>query len=296
MKKHVLIGLLGVSLIAVIALAFLMAAPKPIQYTWKAVILDSSQNLTGGTGGVYDNSYPGWVYNDGDEFANVMVVIREYIGRGNVRTYETVFWLEVLSPTQVSLQGMTVGPWGSDETFKSCGFTGFEGASLPSCWQSFLNGSHPKDGYQRASFMHAGARFATREEADFNNMFNGESRVMRLHFLTQGQEIMGSCDQCNPDYYHQIDGDAHGDAADGSGCCDIYLTRVDQNTWKVVVNTNFDKRQDKFPAAFSWTDDKLWESYCECVKVGKRTVKKTRQSTWVRTHLGYQMIFIRTPK
>jgi hypothetical protein len=128
----------------------------------------------------------------------------------------------------------------------------------------------------------------------------GVPRVMRLYFLMQGQEVMGSCDQCNTNNYHQVEGDAHGDTADGSACCDISLTKIDQDTWSVVVNTDFNKRTDTFPASFSWNDDKIWESYCECLpeKVGKRIVqtKYIQKSSWVRAHLGYEMQFTRTQK
>lgn len=289
MKKSILLGIIGLSLITVVGQALLVGALKPVQYTWKAVVLDSSQNMVPG------------VYNDSDEFANVMVFIREYSGRAYVKTYTPVFWLEVLSPMQIDLRGIAVNSWGSNLDFNHCGFP--EGGTFPSCWEFFLNGSHPKDGYQRASFMHDGERFITREEADFTKMQFGETRVMNFNLVIQGQEIMGSCDQCNPTNYHQVDGDAQGWTKPGIGSpYDIYLTRIDENTWKVVVSTDFDNpdRQDQWSELFSWGADKIWESYCECVqeKVGKRTVltKYTRQSSWVRTHIGYEILFIRTPK
>jgi hypothetical protein len=289
MKKYALVGIAGISVIAVVAIAALMAASKPVQYTWKAVILDSSTNLTAAT------------YNDSDEFANVSVFIREY-SSGGTKQYTPVFTLEVLGPTLVGMMGMVVGSYGLDTNLVCCGFPECQNANLPcnlpTCWESFLNG--PKIGYQHMSFMHEGARYPTKEEADFASMAIGEKRVMRLHFLIQGQEVMGSCDQCNPYNYHQVEGDAHGDTTDGSGL-DIYLTRENQDTWKVVVNTNFDRRTyDTWPTTFNWNDDKLWESYCECIseKVGKRTVqtKYIQKSSWVRAHLGYEMEFIRTAK
>jgi hypothetical protein len=96
---------------------------------------------------------------------------------------------------------------------------------------------------------------------------------------------MGTCDECDPTNYHQVDGDAHGYSKDGNGNYDIYLTRVDQNMWKVIVNTAFDnpKWNQSYPDTFSWQADKIWESYCECVteKVRARTVltKYIRQSS-----------------
>ena len=289
MKRYALTGIVGISVIAVVAMAVLAAGPRPVQYTWKSVILPTSVNLEAAA------------FNDSDEFANVSVFIREY-SSGGLKQYAPVLILEVLAPEQVGMKGMLIGPWGFDSRYAGCGFPDCQNADLPcylpTCWETFLNG--PKTGYQRVVFMHEGARFSTKEEADLDSMPSGETRVMRLHLLLQGQDVMGPCDQCNTYNYHQVEGSAHGDAADGTGL-DIYLTRPYQDTWRVVVNTNFDRRTyDTWPTLFNPSDDKLWESYCECLpeKVGKRIVqtKYTRHSSWVRAHLGYEMEFIRTPK
>ena len=299
MKKYAFLKIFSIALVVLVSLVFLLGGTKPVQYTWKAVILDSSLNLAGGLGGVYDSDYGGWVYNDGDESANVAVFIRTYSSRGT-NTFTPVFILEVLTPTQIGLQGVAIDSFGYDQSLNSCGFPGLQGSTLPSCWQSFLNQPQPRAGYQSASFMHEGARCMTQEEADFTKMDIGDTRVMRLSFQIRGQNIMGNCDDCDPTNYHQVDGDAHGYLKGGN--YDIYLTREDENKWKVIVNTAFDNQDHNasFPDAFSWQDDKIWESYCECVyqKVGKRNVltKYIRQSSWARAHIAYEILFIRTPK
>jgi len=289
MKRHALAGIVGISVIAVVAMAVLAAGPRPVQYTWKAVILPASANLEAAT------------FNDSDEFANVSVFIREYMS-GGIKQYAPVFILEMLGPTLVGMKDMVVSGGGYDPSLVACGFPDCQNPilpeALPTCWQTFLNG--PKIGYQRVTFMHEGARFPTKETADFAGMVSGEQRVMRLYLRIQGQDAMGPCDQCDTLNYHQVEGDAHGDSADGSGL-DIYLTRINENTWNVVVDTNFDRRTyETWPTSFNWNDDKLWESYCECVseKVGKRSIqtKSIQKSSWVRANLGYQMQFTRTSK
>jgi len=303
MKKSVLLGILGISLISVVALALFPGAPRPVQYTWKAIIIDPSPNLTGGVGGVYDSGFPGWIYEDSDEFATVSVGIRKWITR-TTTTYEPLLRLEVLSPTQFGLKDIQVGEvFGTDTDRYSCGFPNTQGGTLPYCWDTFLNHFHPQEGYQKAQLLHYGDRFMTEAEADITKMLpeERETRVMHLSLFIQGQDIYGSCDQCDSLDYHQVDGDAHGYWKPEIGGFDIFLTRINENTWKVVVNTDFDNpaKQDKWPGAFSWGADKIWESYCECVPgTGKngRLTKTIQYSSWVRAHLCYEMLFIRTPK
>jgi hypothetical protein len=302
MKKYASLGILGVFFVIGVTIALLRGASKPVQYTWKTVILDSSTNMYGGNGGkpYDDGTYKGWVYDDSDEFANVTVFVREYSSRAG-STYTPVFLFEVLSPAEIGLQGITFGSddFGSDPNLNVCGFP--DGGQFPSCWPLFLNGSHPRVGYQRVSFMHDGDRFMSRDEADFTKMIVGDSRVMNVHMVIQGQEVMAGCDQCNPTNYHQVDGDAHGYWKPETSSFDIRLTKIKDNAWLVVANTDFNNpsRQDQWPGAFSWGADKIWESYCECVPgTGKngRLTKTIHYSSWVRTHLGYGMLFIRTPK
>ncbi|HUU37195.1 MAG TPA: hypothetical protein VMW46_03195 [Candidatus Desulfaltia sp.] len=249
--------------------------------------------------GNYDYNLGGWVYNDSDESANVRVGIRTWINK-KTRTYEPVLTLEVLSPTQIGLQGIVIGQRGSDSNLNSCGFPNTQGDVLQ-CWEMFLNQPQPQAGYQRAQFQHYGDRCMTEEEADFNNMGIGNTKVMHLSLLMQGQDIMGTCDECDPGNYHQVNGYAHGYDKD-NGTYDISLTRESLDTWRVSVDIAFDNPNysESFPDAFSWHDDKIWESYCECVsaKDRKRTVvtKSIRESSWVRAPISYEMLFIRTPK
>jgi len=315
MKKYVFSGILGISIIAVVSLVFLAAEKPSPRYTWKAVILDSSLNMTGGYGGVYDSINHGWVYNDSDEFANVRVGIRTYVATKFKTThYEPVLVLEVLSPAQIGLQGITAGAYSYDpDLIHYCGFPNTQGGELPTCWGAFLNQPHPQTGYQAAQFQHFGERFMTEAEADITLMASGETRVMHLSMYLEGQDIYGgTCDECDPADYHYVQGHAHGwDKYAGSyPPYDIYLTRIDENKWKVVVNTEFDNptRQDHFDEYPFYTSydpedpapDRIWESYCECVyeKVRKREVltRKIRQSSWVKAPIVYEMLFIRTPK
>jgi hypothetical protein len=299
MKKYVLAGILGVFIIVAASLPFLAAEKPSPGYTWKAVILDSSANMTGGYGGVHDSGYPGWVYNDSDEFTNVKVFVRTYSNRGN-NYYTPVFVLEVLTPTQIGLQGIVIGDYGFDPALNSCGFPNTPRAMLPYCWNTFLSTPQPASGYHSAQFMHEGICCMTQEEADFNNMDIGATKVMRSYFWINGQNIYGTCDECDPLNYHQVTAYAHGYLKNGT--YDISLTRESLNSWKVVVDTAFDNPDyvGSFPDAFSWDADKIWESYCECVyeKVKKREVltKKMRESSWVRAPIHYEMLFIRTPK
>jgi hypothetical protein len=301
MKRYVLAGILGVFIIATVSLAFLAAEKPSPGYSWKAVILDSSANMTGGYGGVYDSFLGGWVYNDSDEFTNVKVFIRTYSSKGNTNNfYAPVLALEVLSPTQIGLQGIVIGEYGSDPALNSCGFPNTQGGVLPFCWDSFLSLPQPASGCQSAQFMHEGKACMTKEEADFNTMEVGIPRVMHLSFWINGQNIYGTCDECDPLNYHQVTGKAHGYLKNGT--YDISLTRESLDTWRVIVNTAFDNQDynESFPSAFSWQDDIIWESYCDCVyeKVKKREVltKKTQYSSWARAPIHYEMLFIRTPK
>lgn len=307
MRKYVFLGILGISIVALVSLTFLMAEKPSPSYTWRAVILDLpsvNTNLKGVSGENYDDTYKGWVYDDNDPNVSVMAFIREYSAIGNVRRYTPVFGLEVLGDAQVNLNGFNIGEgdYGSAEGLNYCGFTGVEGAMLPACWNSFLNGDHPKAGYHRILFMHDTDVILTKDEADFTKMEYDKPMVMDFNLSIQGQEVMGSCDQCNPTRLHQIDGDAHGYWNSNIGNYDIYLTRIDENTWKVVVCTAFDDllHQEGWPDEFSWHADKIWESYCECVetKIRKRTVmtKNIQHSSWVRAPIHYEMLFIRTPK
>lgn len=301
MKKYVITGILGISIVAVISFTFLAAEKPSPGYNWKAVILESSVNMTGGYGGVYDSNYQGWVYDDNDEYTNVKVFVRTYSDRGRGENYYApVFALEVLTPTQIGLQGIVVGETGSDTALNSCGFPNTLGGELPDCWETFLSQPHPASGYQSAQFMHEGKCCMTQEEADFNYMEIGATKVMRAHFWINGQNIYGTCDECDPLNYHQVTAYAHGYLKNGT--YDISLTRESLDTWRVVVNTAFDNLDytGSFPYAFSWESDQIWESYCECVyeKVKNREVltKSTRYSSWARAPIHYEMLFIRTPK
>lgn len=296
MKKHVLFGILGVSLIVAIAIAFLMAAPKPVQYTWKAVILDSSANLTGGTGGSHDSNYPGWVYKDSDEFANVNVFIRTFLQRGT-KNYASVFNLDVYTPSQVAFQDVLLPFYGEDGTLNGCGFPNTTELSMPSCFETFLNQPHPASDYRRISLTHQSLCCATQEEADFTKMAIGDRRGMSLYGFIEGQNLYGDCADCGNYNYHCLYLKARG-WEKTSGNWDIYLEREGDDVWKLVVCTQFDNPQflQSYPGPFDSGADDIFEEYCECVP-GKNKKVLTHNvliPAWGRGLVAYEILFIRS--
>ena len=242
---------------------------------------------------------PGWVYNDGDEFANVNVFIRTYINKPNIRYYTPVFSLDVYTPSQVEFKDIVLSSWGEDSQLNRCGFPNTQGWQMPFCLEAFLNQPHPASGYKRILLLHEGLCCATQEEADFTLMGIGDRKVMRLHGYIEGQNIYGDCDELNPYDQHCVYLKARG-YGETPNDYDIYLERSDTNVWKVVVCTQFNnpERSNFYPDAFDYQDDEIFTEYGDCVptKIKNRIVDKKviQHPAWARGSVAYEILFIRS--
>lgn len=286
-----------------VGINFVLAGSKGKNYTWKAVILNDSLNLAGEDG--IPNG-EGWMYEDSDEYVNVSAGMGWCMSgpKKPTRCYYPYFAFEVNHPTKIQFKNMLLDTWGEDEKLVRCGFP-TDVLGWPDCLENFLNNEpQPMEGYKRVFFGFRGPSCTNQEDADINNMQIGVPMQIRLRFFIEGQDLYGSCEECYKLYYHCVRGVAHGYTKPNFGQPDIYLVRMDTDTWKIVVNTDFDNpnySNSSYPAVFDYQNDMISEEYCECEEVpfkGKkiRYKKHIRHSAWTRGHMEFQIKFIRTRK
>ena len=179
--------------------------PKPPKdpYTWEAHILPG-----GNLEGVVGNEHPvsGWLYKDTDPKVNVGQGIGTYISRVNGTWYTPWFRFEVIFPEKIKFGTiLNDAYWDGNESGTLCGYP--EG---PCLFEFLSEKEHPVEGYQNVWFMFRGESSQDLSYAEIDKMVEGEWRKMTMNFAVLGQDIYGSCEDCNPDNYHNVNGEAHG--------------------------------------------------------------------------------------
>jgi hypothetical protein len=248
---------------------------------WKAVIPYDSLNLTGV--GVPD-PVKGWVYDDRVTGVDVYATIG--------KPYRMIFRMILFPPNQLAFINIQPGELHTDGDLKFSRFPPILGTDL----FGFLLNSHPYDAqYLRAQIAFFGPDVSTQQEANWENMWIGEVRAVRMWFSLEANNMYGDCSECSPEDYHSLEGNTY----------DAWITRESLDTWTATVVTDFLNMPvppDQAPpfdlSAISYsTRDFLREIYCECVqsKVKNRTFyeKLTRYPAWGRTHLEFKIKFIK---
>jgi hypothetical protein len=278
---------------------FLFSAVKGKPPKWRAVILDlPDSNLTG-----LDN----WRHNsEGWEYADEEGDVTIYATIGTGAGYRSIFRFMAYYPVQVLFRNINLDYYvyhGQD--LKDCRFP-TETSPGTRCLFDFLNDSHPWDeGYMGVQFGFFSPYSSDKNEIDYENMAIGETMKMRMWFYVEAQNIGGDCSECNEESFHSIEGNAHGDVNPNQPDrlpYDIYLIRDALDTWRIVVNTDFDNPNYSFPEDpyMFWynNDDGIREKYCVCVEKQfnkKKTIltKEDRYPASGRGHMQFQMKFIK---
>jgi len=163
MKKFCGLKLLG--LVVILALAFVFIGLNFVQgqvkiqkgkppwvgaqkYTWTAVILDGF-GIRGIEAARYDDSWPGWVYEDAESNVNVSVEIRRAPFDDGVEMYWTRFRLEIFHPAQIDLEFDPYDAWFYPDTPDAqCLYPGGYDSEDPMSMLYFMRDSfHPHPEY-----------------------------------------------------------------------------------------------------------------------------------------------------
>lgn len=263
---------------------------KKDPYTWEARILPG-----GNLEGVDDkgNQHDGWLYNDTDPNVNVVQGIGTYISRVNGTWYTPAFRFEVIFPEKIRFGTISKNvDWDGGESGTACGYP--EGVGL---FEFLSEKEHPVEGYQNVWFSFRGENSQDLSYAEIDNMEVGEWRKITMNFAILGQDIYGSCEDCNPGGYHNVNGEAHG----YGNPLDIFYQRTGIDEWTVYVDTNFDnpdKTSIDYWIVFDYNNDMIREEYCECVPTGKgkKLKKEIHRPYWGRGNLYFTIVFTRTIK
>jgi hypothetical protein len=305
MSKLSKIKMLG--LIAIISLFFVFlvsgfpfSSGKGKPAKWRAVILDlPDSNLTGLDSGRYNDE--GWEYADEEGDVTIYATIGTMAG-----SYRSIFRFMTYYPVQVLFQDITQDFYVyHGEDLVDCGFP-TDTPPITRCLFDFLNSPHPWDeGYMRVQFGFFSPYSPDKNEVDYENMPIGDTMKMRMWFYVEAQNMGGDCSECNEESYHSIEGNAHGELNPFHSDrlpYEIYLVRDAVDTWRIVVNTDFDNPNYTFPEDpyMFWynSDNGIREKYCVCVEKQfnkKKTIflKEDRYPASGRGHMQFQIKFIK---
>jgi len=284
-----------VSVIAVVTvgtflgLSLVQSAPAPGPSKWSAIILPGSSNLQA----LPD---PNRVYVDGQEGITISTG-SSTCGSGKNMTFYTHITFQVALPSQILFSLGALDPGEVSPPAVVCGFP-VGGNIWPECLANFLNQPQPYEGYHFVYFYFSTPGCEDRISSDFTKMEIGTWLKMNLTLRLRSDNIDVDCPYgCGGG--HSIDARAHGWIHDGQLLPDIWVYRDSENEWTVNIDTSFDNPGfQTYPPPLALRD-LIWEYYCECVlKTGKggRTYyeKQFVDAAWTRTHLAFQIKFIKT--
>lgn len=264
--------------------------PKPSSFTWELYIPPGG-NIQA------DVEHDNGIYQDSEPYVNISYNIRTYIQTKLKQTWYTpIFRIEILPGAQIKFQDIFgLEGLGGEIPEYSGGFPG--GESL----FTYINNTHPQPGYERIIIELRGYSYQDMNLADIMNMeIEDPPRKMILSFRIFSSANSGDCDECDPDNYHEIGGDAYGWLPELSDTYDIYVKKVGPDSWRLVVNTDFDDpahTTEDYYDVWDYKNGRIYQEYCECVpiQIKKRTVyrKETIRPVWYRPHMAFEMIFTR---
>ena len=267
-------GLIFLALVAIFAFAFIFvghvfvqgqvttkgkpAKPpgqdKAAKYVWSAVILDESATgfgLRGIEAARYDDTWPGWVYEDTESNVNVSVRIGSAPYDGEIK-YSTTFRLEIFHPAQIALEFDPWDAWFYDETPDPLSkYPGGYDPTLPFSMFEFMEDSfHPHPEYDCFEVFFKTDRSVNQTDIDYEQWVYHDIMNFIARIETPPMTLFkpATCEDLNLSEYSSIEfgGNEYG-----------YFERIDENTWKVVVG------QEKFPPYdyFGWGEigeDDAW--------------------------------------
>jgi len=141
---------------------------KGEKYVWSAVILDGAKlGLKGKADDSerYDETWPGWVYNDSESNVNVGVEIRKGPFSG-VTKYWTRFYLEIFDPVQIDLEFVPLKALVFPETpLALCKYPEGDSTDPWSMFDFMQNSDHPHMSYEKVYF-----KFNTDSSVDQNKI------------------------------------------------------------------------------------------------------------------------------
>lgn len=251
--KSVFIGVMGCVLAAFLFTAAVVEArPKPVkkppepEFVWKAMIVEGN--------GASCSAPVGTTLNDGvSEFATETVDGQEYCGHIYTDGADARIWA-VWTNSQWSVFGFHVDP-GAYESFVLSGLTvstagatvdGFQPGKLPDCTdgmgvaeclEAFLNGEHPKGTFYDVGFAFRSPSYCTFK---WDEQPIG-SRVQMAISLWLEADNWQSYD-CPKDVYNivgSLDPGADCDCAEIYDPVTAWVTRLDENHWKVSVDNAY---------------------------------------------------------
>ena len=298
MKKIRVLRLFG--LVAILAFAFVFVGLNFVQgqvktqgkpdkppgkgrgdrYVWSAVILDESATgfgLRGIEAARYDDTWPGWVYEDTESNVNVSVKIGGVPYDGEIK-YRTTFRLEIFHPAQIDLEFLPWEAWFYDETPDAlCKYPGGDDPLNPNSMFDFMQGSfHPHPEYHSFSVLFGTDRSVNRSDIDYEQWVYHDIMNFIARIETPPMSLFKpvTCEDLNLSEYSGIEfgGNEYG-----------YFERIDENIWKVVVGQEILPPYDYFGWGEIGEDD-AWATDCYQICVETQYNKK-------KTGVTYDAIF-----
>ncbi|MGB6682001.1 MAG: hypothetical protein WBF08_11860 [Candidatus Bathyarchaeia archaeon] len=253
--------------------------PGKAKYVWSAVILDDpGLGLKGMIDDTdrYDETWPGWVFDDSESNVNVGVEIRRAPFDG-VDKYWTRFFLEIFYPVQVDFNFMPYDAhFYPDSQDPLCKYPGGYDPSDPLSMLYFLqDANHPHPLYHKVLFRFNTDRSVNRDDVDYEQ-WNYHGHMSFLSDVS-GPAPSGfspvSCEDYELFEFSHIEfGGA--DSEDGDYG---YFERIDGDIWKVVAGMEIDPIYDY---TISADDDNIWATDWYNICVETQINKKKRGSTY----------------
>ncbi|MGD2295404.1 MAG: hypothetical protein PVF22_06165, partial [Candidatus Aminicenantes bacterium] len=251
----------------------------------QAIILDVPDSSLKGTADRICEG--GWLYDDSEGDVNVIAAIQTYQSK-KTKIYRSRFYIEIFYPEEIyftdSLDSIPENDAYFDYdppeglSYNYLGFPGLNNCSVASCIFRFLKGYHPVYGYNKVHLQFAGPSSENHEEAYYENWPIGVPiPIGCFSFVIEGQNLIGGCNDCNPQTNHNIMGTANDYG---------YFIRTAQDEYKVVVDKSI------------WGNKEvnIHERYCECVEESfnkKKTIlrKKTLVPTYGTCDMTFEIFF-----
>jgi hypothetical protein len=242
--------------------------PRKGKYVWSAVILDNpGLGLKGMIDDMdrYDETWPGWVYDDSESNVNVEVEMRWIPFSG---VYQTRFYLEIFNPVQIDIVFSSYeAHFYQTNPLELCIYPGgYEGNNPYSMLYFMQDSSHPHPSYDNVLFRFYTAQSLIRDEADFERWPNNYHEHLEFLANISGPAPMAfkpvTCEDLGLFEYSNIQFGG-GDSENGDYG---YFERVDEDfenmdIWKVVVGMERDyDYTEPGDGADAWATD--WYNIC----------------------------------
>jgi hypothetical protein len=266
------------------------------QYVWKVVILDQAETgfgIRGIEAARYDETWPGWVYEDTEANVNVDVRIGSAPYGGEIK-YTSVFDLEIFKPNQIDLEFVPWNAWFYPDTPEArCKYPGGYDPFNPFSMFDFMQDQfHPQPEYDRVKFIFKTDRSVNSDDIDYEQWAYHDI----MHFLASIKTPpmtygASTCEELNLSEYSSIEF--------GSGDYG-YFERLDQDTWKVVVGQEILPPYD-YTGPGEIDEDDAWAydfyQYCVLTQINKKKTSASYDAVFSaqgQFDIKFAVLFIRT--